>query len=177
MAWPTSRYQTAVNGGAWGYDKMNGVQDWLLRPAGIREDDINPALGLGAAFVQSTSFNTTSAAYISALPAVEQELSHSGSGLLWVYSTVFDQASAGIGGAGIFVDDQLATELPTKLFGGFQTQLYLGGDGLGSYGAPFVMPVDGLPSPFTVEMRFKRISGTAPAQFVQPRLWTWITAF
>lgn len=46
MAWPSSRYKTAESGGAWGWDAMNGVQDWLLRPNGLVAEDFNvTALG------------------------------------------------------------------------------------------------------------------------------------
>jgi len=41
MAWPSARLYTAVSGGAWGWDKMNDLQDWLLRPSGLVASDLH----------------------------------------------------------------------------------------------------------------------------------------
>ena len=43
MAWPDARYRTAVRGGAWDYDAMNDIQDWLVRSEGLDVADLNSA--------------------------------------------------------------------------------------------------------------------------------------
>ena len=44
MAWPSSRYKTAANGGSWVPADMNGVQDQYVRSAGIERDDLEQAI-------------------------------------------------------------------------------------------------------------------------------------
>lgn len=50
MAWPSSRYKTATNGGSWTPADMNGVQDQYVRTAGVEADDleqdVTEALGI-----------------------------------------------------------------------------------------------------------------------------------
>lgn len=57
MSWPSARYATATRGGAWGWDKMNGIQDWLLRPAGLVADDFGGLDELLSADSSGSSFD------------------------------------------------------------------------------------------------------------------------
>ena len=81
MAWPSARYRTAERGGSWGWDAMNGVQDWLLRPNGLTAEDA-PVLDIvrqashTSPFAVSTRYNTDNTFLSVRLPSYGDGLCH-----------------------------------------------------------------------------------------------------
>ena len=133
MAWPSSRYKTASNGGSWTPADMNGVQDQYIRSAGVEADDleqaVTEALGIttsasghgGAAArrgncIVPTEESRTNTAYgtLTTSDIVEDIVLPTDGLIVVLYSAMWKESVAGAARAALFVG---ANQLKASAFG------------------------------------------------------------